>query len=332
MKNKFLAGSILIPTLILLFAMFFPSGSVSAEAVDPMSIISEVNVLRASYGLSALEVDSILMGTAQSTANIMAASSSCYHIGGVKDRIAAAGFGSGSNIFATENIACGAYMTTEKIIYEYWADAAHMIPMQDGNYTHVGAAVAEVNGYYYYVLHAAYVSGGSYTTSLQSTTTTSQGGSSTGNSAVLVTTSTPNENGAVIHVVQSGQTAWSISVAYNTTTDEIVRLNNLASAENPVIYIGQELLIQEAFTPTISPTVTSTLREPSRTPWPTVTPKPIGWEATITATPTPTSPPLLPEIPSLNSMNRQSIGIIILGICLVGLFVVLYTSIKSNKS
>lgn len=331
MNNRQLKFSILILTLVLLITIYPPIKTVHADAVDPMSIISEVNVLRASFGLPALQIDNILMGTAQSTAQIMASNSSCAHIGGVKDRIASAGYGAGANIFATENIACGATMTTQKIIYEYWADPDHMIPMENGNYTHVGAAVAEINGYYYYVLHAAYISGGSSYTPSQSTVKAPTGAQS-GNDSVPVTTSTPNESGSITHIVQNGQTAWSIALAYSTTIEEIVRLNNLYPIDNPLIYVGQKILVREAFTPTVSPTITNTLRAPSRTPWPTITPRPIEPTSTITATPTPTSPPFLPEIPSLDSWNRQSIGIIILGLCLVGLFIVLYNSIRSNKS
>jgi len=332
MKNNFTKFWMSSLLLILIIVLFIPTGMVNAESVDPYSIISEVNALRASFGLPALDIDNTLMGTAQSTAQIMASNSNCSHIGGVKDRIASAGYGAGANIFATENIACGASLTLDKIMYDYWADPDHMIPMENGNYTHVGAAVAEINGYYYYVLHAAYISGGSSYTPPQNVSTNQPVPVQTNDAPIPVATSTANESGSITHVVKNGQAAWSIALAYETTIEEIVRLNNLYPIDNPLIYVGQELLIREAFTPTVSPTITNTLRAPSRTPWPTVTPRQIIATDTNTATPTPTSPPMLPDIPSLSSINRQTVGLIVLGVCLVGLFFVLYSSLKSNKS
>jgi len=278
-----------------------------------------------------LIVDSILNGTAQSTANIMAANSSCAHIGGVDSRVAAAGFGGGAQVFATENIACGGSLTLNKMIYEYWADADHMIPMVNSYYTHVGAAVGENNGYYYYVLHAAYTSGSQGSFLLPTSAYAGSANTAAPAAPVRVSTSIPKDDGIIVHKVQQGQAAWSIALAYNVTVADLVRLNNLYPAENPLIYVGQDLLIREAFTPTVSPTVTNTLRAPSRTPWPTITPRPVKPAGTDTPTATPTTPPLFPEIPSLNSINRQSIGFGILAICLIGLVVMLVTSMRADR-
>lgn len=47
----------------------------------------------------------------------------------------------------------------------------------------------------------------------------------------------------IIHIVKPGDTLWSISRQYNTTVDEIMRLNNLTST---LLSIGEQLIIKGA--------------------------------------------------------------------------------------
>ncbi|HEY9152353.1 MAG TPA: LysM peptidoglycan-binding domain-containing protein [Anaerolineales bacterium] len=58
--------------------------------------------------------------------------------------------------------------------------------------------------------------------------------------SIPVKVSTAQPNGAVYHVVQYGQTLWSIAIAYHTTVRQIQTLNNLSSI---VIIDGQKLLV-----------------------------------------------------------------------------------------
>lgn len=87
-----------------------------------------------------------------------------------------------------------------------------------------------------------------------------------------VLTATPNPDGSIIHVVQSGQTLTDIAKAYGVTVEEIKKLNNLTG---DAIYVGDKLLIRTASTPTLAsqPTRTSTsTRLPTSTPRPSRTP------------------------------------------------------------
>src|SRR5688500_14714920 len=77
-----------------------PSNQVSAY-----ELILAMNTLRVSYGLPALIEDPIVNAVAQSTAATMAANNMSWHIGDVRGRIAAAGYGSGSTVWATETFA-----------------------------------------------------------------------------------------------------------------------------------------------------------------------------------------------------------------------------------
>ncbi len=94
-------------------------------------------------------------------------------------------------------------------------------------------------------------------------------------------TPTPRPDGAIVHVVQAGDTLFGIAFRYNVTVDQIKALNNIGQ----FIYPGQELVIA---LPTVSPT-------PSPPPPPTATVAPPaagggeGAEAAPPAQPQPTA-------------------------------------------
>lgn len=301
----------------------------STQTADPYAIIAEVNAIRVANGLSALEIDPILMSTAQQTSATMAAYSSCAHLGGVSDRIAAAGYGGGAKVWATENISCGINKTVQTIVYQDWADELHMLPMTNSNYRHIGAGVTTVNGYSYYVLHAAYTSGSAGNSGASPRAATPQ--PTTSQLILPVEVATPNPDGSIVHVVKEGQALWSIAIAYNVKIVDIAALNPSIDPNNPVLYVGQKIIIRPPSTPTISPTVTNTSPPPTRTPAPTFTPRPTIPTRTPTATPTSTRPPLLPEIPSLKNGEGRWLGVAIIVICALGLISILMTFLGERK-
>src|SRR5512140_3542112 len=79
-----------------------PAPNSQASAYD---LILAMNTLRVSYGLPALIEDPIIDAVAQSTAATMAANNLSWHIGNVRGRLAAAGYGGGGTVWATENFA-----------------------------------------------------------------------------------------------------------------------------------------------------------------------------------------------------------------------------------
>lgn len=141
-----------------------PGGPVSAS-----QLISAMNAQRVANGYSALPVNSILMYTAQWTAEYMAANHLLNHIGNVNGRIAAAGYGNGSTVFATENWAMG--FTTLSQIMNAWSDALHQIPATNPNLTDIGAGVATGPWGTYYIIHAAYHVGPTSVPTLTNTST-----------------------------------------------------------------------------------------------------------------------------------------------------------------
>lgn len=304
--------------------------TVKAEAGSAYDLISAVNGLRQANGLPALEVDSILMSTAQATSDVMAASGNCAHIGNATGRIAAAGYGSGGTVFATENIACGMDLSIDTAVYTYWADATHMMPMTDGKYTHIGGGVTVISGRVFYVIHAAYTSGGSYVAASPAATNsggTGQTGPTQGIVSPIVTV-TPAADGSVIHEVQPGQALWSIAIAYGVKIIDLIGLNNLAAT--PVIYIGQKIIVQPSFTATISPTTTPTRLPATRTPAPSPTPKTPTVTPTPTLTPTPTPKPLIDWKPP-EWLGTNVLGIGILSISAIGLVVLVVASFRKKQ-
>ena len=101
-------------------------------------------------------------------------------------------------------------------------------------------------------------------------------------------TSTPRPDGAVVHVVQAGDTLSRIAVSYGVPLDELRRLNAGTLGPNDLIMVGQELIISGAPL-TLAPTPTP---QPTTPIAPTPTPTPT---ASLTPVPTPTATPTPPE-------------------------------------
>lgn len=257
-KQKILLFGIFI--LSMLASLLFPLAGVSAEkAKQPVNIpqaevsayelIAAMNSLRVSYGLPALIEDPIINAVAQSTAEYMAVNQMSSHIGNVSGRLAASGYGGGATVWATENFAVGNQTLDE--IMAVWSDPSHMLPAVTPAYCHVGAGTAKSsNGFTYYVLQAAYISGkscGAYTPGTSGTTggtTSNQPGTITGGVSQMimpVSMATADADGRVYHVVQSGQTFWSIAIAYKITIRDLKTWNNLA--DDAVLKAGQKLFI-----------------------------------------------------------------------------------------
>jgi len=217
-----------------------PSNQVSAY-----ELIIAMNTLRVSNGLPALIEDPIVNAVAQSTAQIMAANNMSWHIGDVRGRLAGAGYGAGGTVWATENFAVGGGGTGIDQIMATWADPDHMRPAVEPAYCNVGAGVATAsNGRTYYILQAAYVSGRECGSSSPSSGGTPGSGTVPNPVAQLiipVQIATPDADGAVFHVVQSGQSFWSIAIAYQITINDLETWNNL-SRDTP-LQSGQRLLI-----------------------------------------------------------------------------------------
>jgi LysM repeat protein len=212
--------------------------------VTPYDLIIAMNTLRASYGLPALIEDPIINAVAQSTAETMAANNLSGHIGDVRGRLQAAGYGGGAQVWATENFAVGGSFGIDEIMLA-WSDPTHMIPAVNPAYCNVGAGVAKSDsGRTYYILQAAYTSAkacGEYKS--VGGGSLAQPGGVTGASGVIVQVkiATPDAQGRVFHEVKPGQSLWAIAVAYRLTIADLEKWNNISRANK--LQIGTRLFI-----------------------------------------------------------------------------------------
>jgi LysM repeat protein len=216
------------------------------EQVSAFDLILAMNTLRVSYGLPALIEDPIVNAVAQSTAATMAANNMSWHIGDVRGRIAAAGYGNGGTVWATENFAVSSGGMGIDEIMAVWADPDHMRPAVTPAYCNVGAGVAQTSdGRIYYVLQAAYVSGQECGSSSPSLSAGTPGAGTVPNPVsqliIPVKIATPDADGRIYHEVRAGQSFWSIAITYQITIQDLETWNNL-SRDTP-LQAGQRLFI-----------------------------------------------------------------------------------------
>ena len=111
-------------------------------------LVNAVNALRASYGLPAYSINSILMFTAQNQADFMAATGDVTHSGpggiGLTDRLLAAGYPLAGDLslggFRAENITSGGENSTAQDAVDRWmGDAPHQNTMLSPDLTEIGA-------------------------------------------------------------------------------------------------------------------------------------------------------------------------------------------------
>jgi len=313
--------------LSLLLTGFVTHNSVSLNAPGAYDLIAAVNSLRTSHGLTALEVDGSLMAAAQVQADYLASIGGTNitngHLGAggtyAYDRAAAAGYPLPQGVDVLE---CVAWANTSdsinSIITGTWGDADHMNVMLHKYGKHVGAGVTEKDGNVYYILDVSTVygvstddTGGTPSVNVPTRSTTPQ--------VVPVIVSTPNPDGSISHLVQPGQALWSIAIAYGVTADQLRLLNNFAPNADK-IYVGETLKIRLAYTPTPSPTITPTPRQPTRTPVPP--------QAVETMQPV---QPTVATTTSLGGLDRTTIGLLLILLCGIGLVLIIMGTLRRKK-
>jgi len=310
---------------ILLIALASPSISRAESngqpnlAGSPYDLINAVNALRASNGLPAYSISLILMYTAQSHADFMAATGNMSHTGAggssVTDRLLSAGYPLAGDLslggFRSENITGGSEsMSAQAAVNQWTGDAPHLNTMLSPNLTEIGAGVSVNGGRVFYVIDAARP-----TTSEapQAYTPVAGGGSAVPlvNEVIIpVVIVTPNSEGDVIHEVRAGQTLWQIAIAYSVKINDIKALNFIVDNN---IYPGDTLLIKkDVVLPTPSPTETPT-SEATVSPTFVLTSTVTALGGTLTSTPT-----MVASISSTNNTKGTGIVIGIIALAILG--------------
>jgi len=327
----------LIFLFFLMSSTFLPAHTVLARApfATPADLIAAVNAYRAPRGLPPLEPNTALMGISQAQSDYQALMGACDHTGpdGSRpiDRAYAAGFGNGAIIFISENIACLPADTPASAVVEMWAgaDPLHLGTLVKAQYKQIGAGVAELDGTAYFTLDVGVVAGGrmpTFTPAVPSAPGSTPQGSGTplaiSEYMIPVRRATPLPDGNTIHLVQYGQTLWAIAIAYGIKIADIVRLNNLEPG-NPLIYMGQKLLVRRGPTATVSPAVTLTRVNPTPAPTQRMT------ATRLLEPPTPAPSPTVLPLPE-HAFDRRTLGIGLIVACGVGLLVMILLQFKRS--
>lgn len=292
--------------ILLLFVLtllnVFPSKEVTAKPTrypitTPAQMIEAVNNLRVSYGLAPLATHPILMQSAQSQADYMAATGNVTHArpGGITytQQLLSLGFPLSGDLslggFRAENIITSSGYLDWNGVPPGWQDDAHMNTMLSQNFTHIGAGISQSGDRYYYAVDtAASTSNGQMQSTapqiLEGVSGTSGEAAGVSQYMVPITLNTADANGNVYHQVQYGQTLWSIAIAYGTTIKNIQALNNLG--EDLTIYQGQNLLVLQNVSPAISTAGSTATIQPTNTSIATVTniPTSVSTQIVITST------------------------------------------------
>lgn len=325
MKTK-----LLIVLLVLLAAWLISPLAARAQAETPYDLVNEVNVLRALHGLEPYQIDPQIMAYAQQHSEYQAATKTSTHL-----------HSDGSlslDVGLIENVAGGDYgvVTVAIVVYEIWVDYGHRKTMTGYTTGSMGAgmAVSDDGTTIYYTLNVRPGAANPATAAPPAGTLPAP---------VSWQTSTPAEDGSIIHVVRYGETLWSIAIAYGVTIDDIRRLNGLA-ADSTLIYVGQKLIIRPAFTLTptpagVSPAVlTGTPPLAVENPVPTLAPSTgttaLPSTAGITLTPSPvlSSPPAdAANAPKPAALSDMTIIIILLLIIAIALFLLIFAFQKYRR-
>ena len=323
--------------LAVLFISLVPVGVVAAEAPSANDLVAAVNDLRSTDGLATLDLNASLMEAAQTQAEYLASfydtnypSAEAGHVGEngsyARDRAVAAGYNLTSGMNVIENWAGGNSATTiAEVISDDWGDASHMANLLHPDGVAIGAGVAESEGgALYFVINIGVLYGTGSSASSSSSGVYSTVPTTAVTAAVaLVQVATSLPDGSIIHVVKSGEALWNIAAAYDKTVDELLELNYISE---DVITVGQEIVIQGAYTATPTPLPTSTPQPPTRTPVPARTIQPSDNQSDE-----PAADDNEEEDGSFLGLDRQTMGLALILICGAGLALVVLGTISKGK-
>jgi LysM repeat protein len=253
-----LLGSLLLGVIGLTARALADSAAAAPGAQSASDLIDAVNQFRAANGMDPLKVDPILMLVAQAQSDLNASTGDLSHYGpsGLLTRAdaVAAGYGGGATVFVSENIAVGTGLTPSGAVQMWTGDEPHLNTMLGQYYRDVGAGVGESDGDVYYTLVTGYVAGGF---SANSTVPAAPSGASAGVVFQPVITVTPQPDGSLVHVVEEGQTLWTIAAVYGLELEQLLSYNGLT--EDSFVHPGDEVIVRPAPTATASAAPSATV-------------------------------------------------------------------------
>lgn len=229
-------------------------GIIQAQGDSTTKMINTINKLRSQKGLAPLLTDPALMQIAQQHSQYQASIGIWTHISAdgsrPKDRAYAAGFGNGATIYISENVAYGTNISIMETINGPWNDPEHHNTMYNSNYKYIGAGVAYSGNFVFYTVDTGYYVGDPVSTP-ESPAVSDTPSASVFPTVVPVIVSTPLSDGTVKHIVQGGQTLWTIAAVYNIPLEVLNQINEFEP--DKILLLGDEVIIQPPYTPTNTP-------------------------------------------------------------------------------
>jgi len=250
-----------------------PSAKIYSSSLE---LINAVNSLRISNGLPVYQVNQILLYIAQNHTDYQASIGVVTHFGADGSRpfqrALSAGYLVAGDLsmggYFSENIIAGNNLTAVDAVNLWQSDFPHLNTMLSSTFQDIGAGVTVVGDMIYYTIDVGLsTSGGSVPTQFIGTLPTYSPGLGR-----KILTSTPGIDGSIYHIVEIGDTIWTIAQFYNITQEELTQLNSL---ENSFIYAGDKLLIRPKFTLTPTIPISTPTQQISQTPslMPTIKPQ-----------------------------------------------------------
>ncbi len=321
MKERFFY---IIPfTIIAIFAWgLWPSPAaaapVIADAQSASEVIARINAYRAQNGLYTYAINQNLMGSAQIQSDYQASVQSVTHTGSggssPRDRAYAAGYGGGATIWVSEIIYGGTQATVDTAISWWKGSSVHNNAMLSPQSLEIGAGVASSGGSTYFTVVMGTISG----------STSGETGGEIPPPAIPfnpVQAAEPAADGSIVHIVQAGQTLWTIAAVYDVPLDQLLELNDLTLDD--LLQPDQEIKIRppqdekSSRTPTVEDPSDQPTKEPTTDPtassdtFPTMVPGPIS-----------TIPPTSIALSAQESSNNSAGGLSTIGIVAVGMIVI----------
>ena len=327
----------MILSILIVFAaaglQLLPSAPVSAApssrpVLNASDVIAAINEYRAQYGLPAYQTNSNLMAAAQAQSDYQASIGDVTHSGpgGTRpsDRVYATGYGSGNSVWVSEIIFGGINATVADAVGWWKTSAIHNDTMLSPRYVEIGAGVSTAGGMVYYTAVTGYVTGSPAPEVDQEAA--AEAPVEEVPLVIPVVPAEPREDGAIVHIVRTGQSLWNIAAVYDVPMEKILDLNNLT--ENATLQVGQEVLVAEAsgavtpspgeppetdrVTPGTTPSLTPTIEIASSTASPTP-------QEVVSAEPAPTAIPISPVQAGPDVGMFLSAGVVVLVLAFVGL-------------
>lgn len=218
-----------------------PSSAISPER-SGYDVVAAVNGFRANLGLHTLQINGTLMAVAQAQSDYQAGIGSVTHTGPggsrPKDRAAAAGYGGGASFYMSEIIYGGTGATVQTALNWWRNSPPHYEAMVSNVYTEAGAGVASAGGWNYFTMLLAHPTTGSFTPSSDD----DYGEVESLPAIMPVVVASPMADGSIVHIVQIGQTLWTIAAVYDVDLNELLALNNLPPSA--IIHPDDEILVK----------------------------------------------------------------------------------------